>query len=223
MKKLLSLVLLSLWCVARAHASFSVNLDTGQLTGPAGAAMQADNTSGSANGSLLLLIDLGSSTGAIDNNVTAGNFASGTNFTLLAAAGFNSNGGTNEALASFNITSGAGTITAGDQLALRWFPQITLSQFNSGTLTLAGQYYGTYAPPVGTTPDDGNLWVVPSSGTIDLNFFTTNSDGGGSQLPSAGLASSQVLAVPEPSTYVLLGIGSVLLCWIARFRKLGCA
>ena len=204
-------------CLLVPVRATTVNLDAGELTGPLSAPIQIDNTYPSSNGSLLLLIDLGSSN-AIDNTLTPGSFVSGTN-TILAAGGFNTNSGlTNETNTPFSFNTGS----AGDDIALRWFPQITLAQYKSGTLPVGGNYFGTYAPsPLGSAPSDGgNAWVIPSSGlTINLDFYTSNSDGGGGESPSAGYANSQVRSVPEPSTFALFGIGSFILFWFAQHRK----
>jgi hypothetical protein len=171
-------------------SSFTVFIDAGQLTSPASAPMQADNTSPSSNGSLLLLIDLGSSN-AISNTLTPGNYVSGTN-TILAAFGFNTLSGTNETQNLLDIMNAG---TPGDLVALRWFPQITYAQYLSGTLPVAGNYFGTYNPG-GGNPDGGQPWVVPASpSSIDLYFATTNSDSGpppGTQPPAAGFAGFQV-------------------------------
>ena len=215
MKNYLALFALLTGFVVPARASVTVNLDAGELTSPVSAPMQFDNTLPSSNGSLLLLIDLGSSN-AIDNTLTPGNFVSGTN-SILAAGGFNINGGTNETNTAFNITTG----TVGDDIALRWFPQLTFAQYQSGTLTLAGNYFGTYAPsPLGSAPlDGGNSWTLPSGGTINLDFYTSNSNGGGHESPSAGFTNFQVENAPEPSTFALFGIGSLALLLFARRRK----
>jgi hypothetical protein len=166
-----------------AGASSTIVLDAGQLTSPASAPMQIDNTSPSSNGSLLLLIDLGPGN-TLNNTLTPGNYVSGAN-TIIAAGGFNTEAGTNETLTVFQSV---GTPNVGDQIVLRWFPQITFAQFQSGTVPAVGQYFGTYNPG-GGNPDGGNPWIVPASGSvIDLHFFTTNSDGGGSQPPSLGFA-----------------------------------
>jgi hypothetical protein len=209
MKNYLALFTLLTCLVAPARAVTTVALDAGKLTSPPLAPMQIDNTLPSSNGSLLLLLDLGPSN-TIDNSLTPGNFVAGTNF-VLAAGGFNTNGGTDETLTSFSVTTG----TVGDDLALRWFPQLTYAQYQGGALTASGDYFGTYAPtPLGSTPDGGDAWTLPTSGaTIDLNFFTSDSDGGGSQSPSAGFTNYEI---PEPSTFALFGIGSLVLVWFAR-------
>jgi len=178
-------------------SSFTVFVDAGQLTSPASAPMQADNTNLSpngppSNGSLLLLIDLGSSN-AINNTLTPGNYVSGTN-TILAAFGFNTISGPNETQNSIDITN---TGTPGDLVALRWFPQITYAQYLSGALPAAGDYFGTYNPN-GGNPDGGQPWVVPAPpASIDLSFVTTNSDSAGppgTQPPASGFAGFQVSA-----------------------------
>ena len=212
--------LLALLCLAplSARADISINvLDAGELTSSPLTPMQADNSMGSLNGSLLLLFDLGSSNTASDV-LTAGQFVSGTN-TILGAGGFNTNGGTAETRTVFNFAL-TGSQKTGDEMALRWFPQITLAQYESGTKTLAGEVFGTYNP-AGGNPDGGTAWTVPADGATiqDLFFFTSNSDGGGSQLPTAGLAATPVLGLsvaPEPSTYVLLGMGLLALLAIRR-------
>jgi hypothetical protein len=187
------------------RADFTINLDAGELTSPASPPMQIDDTSGSNAGSLLLILDLGSSE-TVSNAVFKGNYVSGTNF-ILGAGGFNDEGGTNETLTTFNITTGA-NVSAGDVLALRWFPQITFAQYKAGFATLGGMDYGTYTPGGTLTPDGGDLWVVPTSGLIDLNFYTTNSDFGGSEAPIFGTADVQV--IPEPSSCLLLFFGLLL-------------
>jgi hypothetical protein len=217
MKKHLPLLALLAVLIVPVRATVTANLDAGLLTAPVGAPMQGDNTSPSTNGSLLLLIDLGSSH-TIDNVLNSGEFVSGTNF-ILAAGGFNTNGGTDETLTSFSFAGGS----VGDDIALRWFPQITLAQFEAATTTSAGNYFGSYAPsPLGSIPDGGDTWLVPSSGSdISLNFFTMGSDFGGSQPDSAGFTNFQVKGVPEPSTYALLGLSLLLLLGMRRSRHLG--
>ena len=150
--------------------------------------MQIDDTQGSSNGSLLLLIDLGPGN-ILNNALTPGTYVSGAN-TVIAAGGFNNIGGTNETNTLFSIQSAPNT---GDLIVLRWFPQITYAQYLSGTVPSAGNYFGTYNPS-GGSPDGGFLWIVPADGSsgVDLYFFTTNSDLGGSQPPRSGFAGSLV-------------------------------
>jgi hypothetical protein len=215
MKKLV--ILLSVVAMSSSYAAFSVNLDAGQLTGPGGAAMQADAAAPHSNGSLLLLIAAGGDN-TFSNSLSPGQYVSG-NDVVLAAGGFDTNGGTNETLTSFTNLSG----TSGDLIALRWFPDITYAQFLASATPSAGNSFGTYNPLTagnGTNnPDGGDPWAVPSSnsGQLALNFFTTNSDGGGTQAPSEGFANFTV--VPEPSTIALLTVGTALGIGTLRRRK----
>jgi hypothetical protein len=222
MKKNLVFLALLMLLVLPARANVTAILDAGELTGPDGItagtnSMQFDNTSPSLNGSLLLLVDIGSSTNAtIDTSITAGNFVAGTN-TVLAAGGFNINGGTQETNNTLTIASGA----TGDNVALLWFPQLTYNEYKSGDLTVAGDYFGAYTPsPLGETPaDGGDVWVLPSGGTLYLDFFTSNSGGGGNEPPSLGYANYQIESVPEPSAFVAFGIGLFVLFCFVRRRK----
>jgi hypothetical protein len=222
MKKYLILFALLTVFIVPVRANFSVVLDAGQLTGPGGVtsgadAMQIDNVNPSNNGSLILLIDIGSASSA-NTTIDAGSYV-GTGDTILAAGGFNDDGGTQEVFTTLATTLG----TQGDNLAILWFPQITYSQYKSDILTVAGDYFGTYTPsPVGEVPTDGgSAWVVPASGQINLDFFTANSDGGGNEPASDGYADDQVIsAVPEPSSFAMVGLGSLLfLMGMRRLRS----
>jgi len=210
MKKLL-FVLLPFFA-SPAFADVSINLDAGELVGASGAPMQVDDSYHSLNGSLLLILDLGTG-GSADNTLTPGQYVSGTNI-VLAAGGFNTNSRlSNETNTVFNIPESViSTVNVGDELALRWFPQITLSQYESGDLSAAGDYFGTYNP-AGGNPDGGDTWTLPTDGSlISLKFYTMDSEGGGSQPDSAGVAGMQVIgAAPEPSTCLLLLVGMVAL------------
>ena len=129
MRTYLTLLLLPLLIFAQGgvYGDTTVNLDAGQLTSPVTAPMQIDDNSGSVNGSLLLILDLGAGN-SVSDTLSPGDFVSGSN-TILAAGGFNDNGGTNETLTAFDVNAPA---TVGDEIALRWFPQITLAQYNLG-------------------------------------------------------------------------------------------
>ena len=212
-----SAILIALLGASRAFAAVTVDLDAGQLTGPPTAPMVADNSIGSNLGSLLLLIDL--PTSSVSDTLTAGNYVSGGD-SILAAGGFNDNGGTNETLTSFIIPNSVlSNVNTGDDIALRWFPQISLSSYESGEVPATGDDFGTYNPS-GRNPDGGDLWTIPSSGDlISLNFFTMNSGGGGTQPNIEGLADSLVLAVPEPSSWALVASGALTSILIACLRK----
>jgi cell division septation protein DedD len=185
-----------------AYADFSVILDAGKLRLNAATAMPA--------GSVLVLVAAGGD-GTFSNNLSPGNYVSGNDILLSvatvpgSAAGFNMSGGVDETLNTLTInTSNFPGLAVGDLLALRWFPQISLTQFLAGVTPAAGNNFGTYNPLFwgnGTNnPDGGNTWSVPNGGaTINLNFFTTDSGGGGTQNPTEGYASFVVSGTPTPT------------------------
>ena len=182
--------------------------------------MVSDNTNGSPNGSLLLLIGAGGtgSYGGFSNSLAPGQFVSGGDI-ILGAGGFNSNSGfhdeTNTAFDS--LTAGV----TGQAIALRWFPQITYAQFLASVTPIVGENFGTYNPLAAgngsDNPDGGDLWVVPGpQSTVNLNFFTTDDPNGppfGTQAPMEGFANSSVTAIPEPATWgaaALAALGTVI-------------
>jgi hypothetical protein len=228
---LLFLLMMSL----SASADVTINLDAGQLTGPPTAPMVADDNSPSDNGSLLLIVDLGSSAGGDTASplVTAGNFVAGGD-TILAAGGFNDNGGTNETLTAFDVSGSVfasnnegGTAKAGDDLALRWFPQITYAEYQAGTVTITGDFFGTYNPD-GGNPYGGpgsSDWILSSDGSaVSLDFYTAaplDVVSPGEAPFAAGVADSVILAaaVPEPSSSLLLVLGTLLLFLVSFWRR----
>jgi hypothetical protein len=217
MKKLLALLFLAI--ATPALADFTIILDAGKLRLSAATPMPA--------GSVLVLVAAGGD-GSFSNSLAAGQYASGNDILLSlitvpnSAVGFNNSGGTDETLNTITInTSSFPSLTVGDLLALRWFPQISLAQFNAGVTPSTGNNFGTYNPLFwgnGTNnPDGGNTWSVPTGGaTINLNFFTTDSGGGGTQNPTEGYA--QFTVVPEPTSAVLIGV-SLIGAVAFRFRK----
>jgi len=218
MKKLLGLPLLLV--ATPAFADFTILLDAGKLRIDAGNAMPS--------GSVLVLVAAGGD-GSFSNSLAPGQYVAGndillsqTTFTNSSGA-FNTSGGADETLNTIVINTAAfPSLAVGDLLALRWFPQISQSQFNSGTLPVSGNNFGIYNPffwANGTNnPDGGQVWAVPSGGsTINLNFFTTDSGGGGTQAPARGYA--QFIVVPEPGTLALLTVGSLGVLLALRRRR----
>jgi hypothetical protein len=187
---------------AASRADFTINLDAGQLV--------TDPSTTLISNALLLIVQAGAD--GTFSDLAVGQYVSGDD-TVLGSAAFNTNIGLNETGNSISITIPS---VVGQVLALRWFADITFAQYIGGTLTEAGDKYGTYSA-LGT-PDGGNLWVVPASGTITLNFFTTNSEFGGTQAPSAGYASSTVTAIPEPTTLALGALGAGAFFFLRRRR-----
>jgi hypothetical protein len=94
----------------------------------------------------------------------------------------------------------SGNLNAGDPLALYWFPTLT----SSATAPGIGTPYGMFTD---------SSFVMPSDGaTITLSFLTTSV--GGSLPDSLGIAN--LVTIPEPSTYALIGFGLLGLVFIAR-------
>jgi hypothetical protein len=224
MKKIICILTIAV--TTSAYADFTVQLDAGQL--------RLNGATTMATNSLLLLIEAGGDN-SFSNSLAPGQYVSGNDIVLSAiafpasAGGFNNSGGTNETI---NTLTNLPSTNTGDLIALRWFPQITLAQWQAGATPTAGQSFGTYNPltngsgtiaPGGgaNNPDGGAVWAVPSGGTtINLNFFTTNSDGGGTQTPAEGFANFAV--VPEPTAFVLDllgGAGFGLAALLRRFKR----
>lgn len=153
-------------------------------------------------------------------------------FTLPSSSSYTGNSSDDFILASFIINSGPGTVAqpliitysgnigAGDQILLRWFPTITgptppsLTQAGAPP---AGSAYGQFRTDI-TENFSNATWVLPSDGsTIDLNFLTVS--GGGTEPNSAGAANMVVTAIPEPSTYALLGCGLIGALFLNRRNK----
>ena len=193
-----------LWAAVDAPLDFSVTVDAGRLRVSNTAPLpHVDNVAPFTNGSLLLII-AANGDGAFSSTLSPGNFIAD-NDIVLAAGGFNNSGGLDETITFFSVPTSGLTLPPNDRIALRWFPDITYAQYLSGTKPSGGQHFGTYnprtsVPPNATdNPDGGDPWTAPVSGTIVLNFFTTDSGGGGTQQPSEGYASSTVSGSPTPT------------------------
>jgi len=230
-KRLSALLTLALLAAVPA-AAVTVSVDAGLLTSNTGTANPI------ANGDLVLLIAsptgnftnttgsefvsgdnliLGSSTGSVTGAFAMDNLASGTNGEILTSFTFDLGYG-----ATGTSTFASSSIVTGDKIAIRWYDNFTLAQFEAGQTPTTG-FYGTYTATGTTTPDGGQAWILPgSSDTIALNFYTAG-DYGGSQPNSAGQAltavNSEEVAVPEPSTYALLATGLLFLAGVAVRRK----
>ncbi|MGJ8656160.1 MAG: PEP-CTERM sorting domain-containing protein [Akkermansiaceae bacterium] len=88
-----------------------------------------------------------------------------------------------------------GGVSTGDQFAVYWFPTLTTSD----TEFAAGDTYGVAREL---------NWILPAEGTSTPTPTT---------VLAAGLANLEVIAVPEPTSTALLGLGALSL--IARRRR----
>lgn len=113
-----------------------------------------------------------------------------------------------------NLSSVSGW-SAGDPLALLWFPTLTTA---SGTIA-DGTKYGIYTNS--SAIDGSAAWVTPSDTfSVNVGFYTTDglNLGPGSNPANAGNASLTVGAAPEPSRSMLGLIGFGMLALRRRRR-----
>ena len=200
---------------ATAQASFTINTDFGYLKNNNGSAFEP------VGGLLLLITDTNTGQGDFGLSLSAGQYVTG-NDAVLDAFAMNYSITTGEDGSALSIPYGG--LVQNDELALRWFPGITYANYETaltgGTaaaLLTAGQYYGTYSTTASLPVDGGNAWLIPADGSnINLVFNTT--DDGGNEAPSAGYASSQIPAVPEPATLSLMA-GAVAVGAMALRRR----
>jgi hypothetical protein len=205
----LAAALVFLACVpARATISFVVNADqllnVGNIVIPDGAAV----------------FIVAATSGGFSNPV-AGNYTPGSSWTVggntdlvIYAVGSETESGEQGVVDSNpTLTLGNGWV-AGDQLALYWFPSITYSAL--GTVLTNGTGFGTFNSS--STGDDAPDWVTPPNGSSDWNLLYLT-PGGNLLGPGNDVGKFGTIgAVPEPSTFAL--IGGVLALGLVLRRRL---
>jgi hypothetical protein len=182
--------------VSMAQATITINLSGGTLYGadtnsplPLGTLVQliASRTTGSG----FDIPSVGSYTGNSADDIVLANFA------VNNAVG---NPGTFSTVVEFSLGNG---VDVGDQLLLRWFPGLTIVDSAPSS---PNQTFGQFRVDIVQDFSDIN-WTVPADASlVFLNFFTQMN--GGVNPESAGVA-NMVVAVPEPSTGMLLAFGAV--------------
>ncbi len=202
-------VLFTLAClVGSTSAAFAqgsaVNIDAGLLENAVGTAVVP-------NGGLLQLIASPSGT---FSTPTSSSYVSGDNI-LLASQAMNSNSGTaGETLNAFTLSfTGTPAVVSGEALLLRFYPSLAYASMPSAP-TLATTYGQVRSTTIefGASGGDASetAWVVPASGSADLDYITVND--GGTYANATAYATGIVGAanVPEPSTIFL---SSVVALW----------
>jgi hypothetical protein len=156
------------------------------------------------------------------NGPTASLFASGDDHVVYAwDLSLNSTPGL--LLSSTPSEDFSGTWGSGQPLGLYWFPDSTLVSYNNGAGSPgANKSYGFFTDSVGH--NGGAAWVTPLSGTVSLNFYTSDAtilpSPAGSGYFDASVGKASLTTVPEPSAYmVAFGFLSLAGAAARRFLK----
>jgi hypothetical protein len=208
-KTLIALAAAGLLWTLPASQAITINLTAGILLD--------ENSNVLADGSTLMLI---ASTGDLDfGNLTSLNLASPTAFpnegddVIIARFALDSTivgvPGAHQQAINFNL--GDFGTSANNPLLFVWYSG--LLENTSPTAPGYSRHFGTFG-----FPDDSN-WKVPgdNSATIFLSFQTEDAEGPWPN--SAGQADQITQAIPEPSTYAMVGLGLLGAVVARRFRK----
>jgi len=103
-------------------------------------------------------------------------------------------------------------VAAGQQVFVVFFPTL-----GDATTTIGGgQWYGVARNP-GTDLNSGASWVIPPDGsTVSLNLYDTNESGSYAPKSNGMQAAYETVAVPEPSSVVLVVTGLLGLLGLRR-------
>lgn len=218
--RLFSLVSLSLFLCGTAAATVTINLDIGRMTTsesvtlPGGTlwALITENSSGNLPGGLLAdsSFNTNNNTQTIINDFAGSTIAEGNTIgggTVMAIGSIsNFFSGSIVETANFDITG----LNTGDKLGIYWFPGRTTSSnaIPIGSAFEIGGFHRTAANPA----SGGNAGLVVPSDGASVNVYYLDSE----IESSSGIDQTnfQAIAVPEPSTLLLLGT-----CLFLSFRR----
>jgi hypothetical protein len=124
-------------------------------------------------------------------------------------------------LEGISISIGTADVPANSAFGLYWFPTLTTG---SATLT-AGTTYGFYTSTNGTQFGSDSGWNTGSNdaATLTINAYTINNTGNLATNPEpSGLSDASLQAnltvIPEPSTWILIGLGLASIIILRRRR-----
>jgi hypothetical protein len=171
-----------------SNAAVAINMDAGILRSP-------DFTIAPL-GSLIVFV--ASTTDGTFNMPTPTNFVTGDDVVLanLSLNYLNAPGSHSETI----IVNFSGNLGPGDPIGIFWYPTLTTSATSPGF----GTPYGFYQFDT----------VLPGDGGLIDALFATNSFFNGSLPDIAGVAN--LITIPEPTTYGLIGMGLLGLVYLAR-------
>lgn len=206
MKTILTLAALSLSMAMLAPADVTINLSAGYLRTNTGDTLP--------DGALILLIAAGADNTFSSMTLGANGLVSGDDVILGAGSVNNFTGEAGSTQNPFYIKSGIADAAAGRYLAILWFANYTLADYNASLALPVGSYYGFFAGATTGSPNGQDRWVLPGPGSLINILFATqslNSDES-IDLPDAypdAVGRTTLLSIPEPGTDLMFGIGLI--------------
>ena len=210
-------------CGNHAQATVQIDLQIGGI-------YQSDGTTKVPIGSIGVLVasttdssflatNTATSSSLAGTTLSVGSFLGGSDdmivkvLTAKAFTGTSDNGFSD--VSTYTLT---GNWNAGDALAIYWFPTIT----TAGSTVQNGTSFGFFTSSTFDSSVGGSsALVTPSdSSSVNMYYFTQSVTGQPSTVSASQLSATQtVTAVPEPSTFALVGLGMGFAGWMARRNK----